>query len=122
MYAERASGDGMAMWRHSYGQVAQRSFILTDAVPVRLVAAGEPCVLHAGDTSGGTPDHVHRFHAVVAPAVTMLRVGPVLTRSPPVYRPTATPDRLVAPRPTTRADVAEWVDHTRRAATGSPAA
>ncbi len=107
------------MWRHSYGVVGHRRFTLGDPQPVRL-AEREHVDLRPGDRSGGTPGYVHRFFATVAPAVTMLRVGPVVDRYSAVYRAEAVPLRAVVPRPTTRADVAEWVDHVFQI-TGAPA-
>lgn len=62
-----------------------------------------------GERSGGAPQHVHRFFAVEAPAATMLRVGPVVRRHSHVYRDDPMPPQIVEPRPTTRADVAEWL-------------
>jgi hypothetical protein len=120
VYEETPSDDGWEMWRHSYPRVGDRRFMLTDPVPVRLRTAGPPVVLRSGDTSGGSPDHVHCFYASSTPAVTMLRVGPVLVDCSHVYRPTAEPEQAVVPRPTSRADVAEWVDHTMRVAVASP--
>jgi hypothetical protein len=68
--------------------------------------------VHAvGGVSGGRPDHIHRFFASKAPAATLLRVGPIVRRSSYVYRPTAEPPQVVAPRPTTRDDVCEWIGY-----------
>ena len=119
-YTERTGGAGLPMWRHSYGQVAHRRFTLTGAVPVRLVESGPPVEHRPGDASGGSPSHIHRFFASVAPAVTMLRVGPVLAPSSIVYRTTPEPRQALAPRPTSLADVAQWVDHARREAGALP--
>jgi len=113
-------GTGQQMWRHAYGQVGHRRFTLTDAAPVHLVESGPPVVFGPGAASGGTPGHIHRFYASKAPAVTMLRVGPVLAASSDVYRSTPEPRQALAPRPTSRADVAEWVDHARREAEVNP--
>jgi len=119
-HAERTGDADVPMWRHSYGQVAHRRFTLTDAVRVRLVQSGPPVVHRPGDASGGSPDHIHRFFASAAPAVTMLRVGPVLEPSSRVYRPTPEPRQALAPRPTSLADVARWVDHARHEAASLP--
>jgi hypothetical protein len=96
-------------------EVGHRRFTLTDAVPVRLVEAGPRVRWRPGDVSGGSPSHVHRFFASSAPAVTMLRVGPVIEPCSHVYRTTPVPPQSMAPRPTSRADVAEWVDYVLRA-------
>jgi hypothetical protein len=115
-YVESPSDDGLPMWRHSYGQVGHRRFALTDAVAVRLVEAGPRVVRGPGETSGGSRHHVHRFFASSAPAVTMLRVGPVLEPFSRVYRATPVPPQSVAPEPTSRAEVAEWVDYVLQVA------
>jgi hypothetical protein len=107
-YREAQQGEGRSMWRHSYGQVGHRRFALVDAHPVHLVQVGGPVVRQAGEASGGSPDHIHRFFASRAPAATMLRVGPVVERSSHVYRPTAEPPQIMAPRPTTATEVGEW--------------
>jgi hypothetical protein len=119
-YTEGTGDAGLPMWCHSYGQVAHRRFTLTDAVPVRLAQSGPPVVHRPGDASGGSPGHIHRFFASAAPAVTMLRVGPVLAPSSSVYRPTPEPRQALAPRPTSLADVARWVDHARHEAASRP--
>lgn len=108
-YAETDAETGTPMWRHTYGQTGHRQFAMADPVPVRVVESGETRVLRTGDRSGGGPQHVHRFFAVEAPAATMLRVGPVVHRQSNVYREDAVPPQIVEPRPTTRADVAEWL-------------
>lgn len=108
-YAETDAETGTPMWRHTYGQTGHRQFAMADPVPVRVVESGETRVLRTGDRSGGGPQHVHRFFAVEAPAATMLRVGPVVHRQSNVYREDAVPPQIVRPRPTTRADVAEWL-------------
>jgi hypothetical protein len=108
-YAETDADTGTPMWRHTYGQTAHRQFAMADPVPVRVVGSGETRVLRSGDRSGGGPQHVHRFFAVEAPAATMLRVGPVTQCHSYVYRDDAVPPQIVEPRPTTRADVAEWL-------------
>jgi hypothetical protein len=108
-YAETDADTGAPMWRHTYGQTAHRQFAMADPVPVRVVGSGEARVLRTGEWSGGSPLHVHRFFAVEAPAATMLRVGPAVQRHSYVYRDDAVPPQIVEPRPTTRADVAEWL-------------
>jgi hypothetical protein len=108
-YAETDADMGKPMWRHTYGQTAHRQFAMADPVPVRVVESGEARVLRTGEWSGGGSQHVHRFFAVEAPAATMLRVGPVVQRQSYVYRDDAVPPQIVEPRPTTRADVAEWL-------------
>jgi hypothetical protein len=108
-YAETDAETGTPMWRHTYGQTGHRQFAMADPVPVRVVESGEARVLRTGEQSGGGPQHVHRFFAVEAPAATMLRVGPVVHRHSHVYRDDAVPPQIVEPRPTTRADVAEWL-------------
>jgi hypothetical protein len=108
-YAETDAETGTPMWRHTYGQTGHRQFVMGDPVPVRVVESGEARVLRTGEWSGGGPQHVHRFFAVEAPAATMLRVGPVVHRQSNVYREDAVPPQIVEPRPTTRADVAEWL-------------
>jgi hypothetical protein len=104
---------GVPMWRHSYGMTGHREFTLCDPVRVAVAANPVPLDWHTGDRSGGAPGHVHRFFAVTAPTVTMLRVGPIRTPFSHVYRADATPQPVLAPRPTTWSDVAEWVDHVR---------
>jgi hypothetical protein len=111
---------GDEVWRHSYGMTEHRRFTLRDPVPVRIVMEPRPHDFHSGDRSGGAPGHVHRFFAVTAPTVTLLRVGPILTPFSHVYRTESAPQPALVPRPTSRADVAEWVDHVRRIATASP--
>jgi len=113
-YREVRSGEGRQMWRHSYGQVGHRRFAFADPVHVHLVEVTGPVVRRAGEASSGTPGHVHRLFASEVPAATMLRVGPVVERSSHVYRPTAEPLQIIAPRPTSRADVAQWVAHLAR--------
>jgi hypothetical protein len=53
----------------------------------------------------------HRFFASKTPAATLLRVGPIVRRFSYVYRPTAERPQVVAPRPTTRDDVREWIGY-----------
>jgi hypothetical protein len=119
-YREAAGDDvGDEMWRHSYGMTGHRRFTLRDPVPVRIVMEASPHDFHTGDRSGGAPGHVHRFFAVTAPTVTLLRVGPILMPFSHVYRTEAAPQPALVPRPTSRADVAEWVDHVRGIATAS---
>ncbi len=118
-YHETESNEGQPIWRHSYGVVGHRRFTLGDPCLVRL-AQREHVDLRPGDRSGGMPGYVHRFFATFAPAVTMLRVGPIVNPTSFVYRAEAVPLRAVVPRPTTRADVAEWVDHVFQI-TGAPA-
>jgi hypothetical protein len=112
---------GEEMWRHSYGMTAHRRFTLSDPVPVRIVAEPRARDYEAGARSGGGPEHVHRFFAVDAPAVTMLRVGPILVPCSQVYRPESAPQPVLVPRPTSRADVGRWVDHVRGLAALAPA-
>jgi hypothetical protein len=107
-YREAPQGKGWPMWRHSYGGVGQRRFTFIDPHPTNLVEVSEPVVRQAGATSGGSPDHIHRFFALRTPAATVLRVGPVVERSSHVYRPTAEPPRIMAPRPTTPTEVGDW--------------
>ena len=109
-FHETESDDGQPMWRHSYGLVGHRRFTLGNPCSVRL-AQQQPADLRPGDRSGGSPGYIHRFFATVAPAATMLRVGPVVDRCSHVYRAEPVLRRAVVPRPTTRADVAEWVDY-----------
>lgn len=113
VYCEAPLGEGMAMWRHSYGQTGHRRFAFVDPERVGLVRQGAPIVRRAGDRHGGPPDHVHRFGAAAAPAVTLLRVGRILRRSSPVYR--AGPESLpmMTPRPTSLGDVTQWLGHVR---------
>jgi hypothetical protein len=121
-YREATDDDtGEEMWRHSYGMTSHRRFTLRDPVPVRVVGDSDPHDFHTGDRSGGAPGHVHRFFAVTAPTVTLLRVGPILTPFSHVYRMESTPQPALVPRPTSRADVAEWIDHVRRIVTAFPA-
>jgi hypothetical protein len=107
-YREVGQREGQPMWRHSYGGVGNRQFTFIDPHPVNLVEVTEPVVRRAGDASGGSPSHIHRFVASQAPAATLLRVGPVLRRSSHVYRLTAEPPQILAPRPTTPTEVREW--------------
>jgi hypothetical protein len=111
VYRGSRSGEGSQMWRHSYGGVGHRRFAFGDPTPVRLAEHGGRRVHAVGDVSGGWPDHIHRFYASKAPAATLLRVGPIVRRSSYVYRPTAEPPQVVAPRPTTRDDVREWINY-----------
>ncbi|HET6950663.1 MAG TPA: hypothetical protein VFI47_09820 [Acidimicrobiales bacterium] len=107
-YAEAPTG-GAPMWRHVYGQTGHRRFSIADPVAVRVAPTGEDRTLRRGDGSRREPGHVHRFYAVTGPAATMLRVGPVVAAHSHVYRVDATPPREITPRPTTRADVVEWL-------------
>jgi hypothetical protein len=107
---------GNEVWRHSYGMTGHRRFTLCDPVPVRIVPEPHPRDYETGARSGGGPKHVHRFFAVDAPAVTMLRVGPILEPYSHVYRTESAPQPALVPRPTSRADVARWVDHVREIA------
>jgi hypothetical protein len=107
-YREARQRKGQPMWRHSYVGVGNRQFAFIDPHPVNLVEVTEPVARRGGDTSGGSPSHIHRFVASQAPAATLLRVGPVLRRSSHVYRLTAEPPQIVAPRPTTPTEVREW--------------
>jgi hypothetical protein len=111
-----AGGDetgGAPMWRHAYGMTGHRRFTLRDPEPVNVIEDPRALDWHTGDRSGGAPGHVHRFFAVSAPTVTMLRVGPILESYSHVYRTDSSPQPVLAPRPTTRADVAKWVAHVR---------
>ncbi len=117
-HAAAAGDPGREMWRHSYGMTGHRRFTLRDPVPVRVVADPVALDWHTGDRSGGAPGHVHRFFAVTAPTVTMLRVGPILLPYSHVYRAESTPRPTLVPRPTSRADAAEWVDHVRTITSG----
>jgi hypothetical protein len=120
-YHEAADDEvGDEMWRHSYGMTGHRRFTLRDPVPVRIVQEPHSYEFHTGERSGGAPGHIHRFFAVTAPTVTLLRVGPILTPFSHVYRTESAPQPALVPRPTSRADVAEWVDHVRRIVTVSP--
>jgi hypothetical protein len=111
VYHESLSGEGWQVWRHTYDRVGHRRFALVDPTPVRLAEPAEPRVHAVGGVSGGRPDYIHRFFASKAPAATLLRVGPIVRRSSYVYRPTADPPQVVAPRPTTRDDVREWIGY-----------
>jgi hypothetical protein len=108
-FTEVDPGVGTPMWRSTYAGVGHRRFAMADPVPMWVLQSGPERVLRAGEISGGGPQHVHRFFAVEAPAATMLRVGPVVHRQSNVYREDAVPPQIVRPRPTTRADVAEWL-------------
>jgi hypothetical protein len=108
-YREAPQDGGRLMWRHSYGQVDHRRFAFVNPHPVHLAQRGGPVVRRAGEASGGSPDHIHRFIPSRAPAATMLRVGPVVKPSSPVYRPTAERSQMLAPQPTTPSEVGEWV-------------
>ena len=108
-YAETSTDEGVPMWRHAYGQTAHRRFALADPVPVRIVPTADNREWTTGDRSGGTPAYTHRFFAVRAPAVTMLRVGPAVEPYSYVYRSDPVPRQAVVPRATTRADVVEWL-------------
>jgi hypothetical protein len=107
-YREVGLREGQPMWKHSYGGVGNRQFTFIDPQPVNLVEVTAAVVWQTGATSGGSPNHIHRFVASQAPAATLLRVGPVLRRSSHVYRLTAELPQIVAPRPTTRTEVREW--------------
>jgi hypothetical protein len=111
LYRESASCEGRDMWRHRYRGIGQRHFAFVDPTPVRLAEHGGRRVHAVGGVSGGRPDHIHRFSASKAPAATLLRVGPIVRRSSYVYRPTAEPPQVVAPRATTRDDVREWIGY-----------
>jgi hypothetical protein len=120
-YHEAADDEvGDEMWRHSYGMTGHRRFTLRDPAPVRIVQEPHSYAFHSGERSGGAPGHIHRFFAVTAPTVTLLRVGPILTPFSHVYRTGSAPQPALLPRATSRADVAEWVDHVRRIVTASP--
>lgn len=114
-YREAGPGEtgGTPMWRHSYGMTGHRRFTLSDPERVRVLQDRDIVDWRTGDRSGGAPGHVHRFFAVTAPTVTMLRVGPILTPYSHVYRADSAPQPVLVPRPTTRTDVAEWIDHVR---------
>jgi hypothetical protein len=107
-YRESSSDEGDLMWRHRFGQTGHRSFELGDSELVRLQRMTETS-LRPGAAAGGSSEKVHRFYAVQAPAATMLRVGPLVARHSSVYRVTRDRPQAVVPRPTTRADVAEWL-------------
>jgi hypothetical protein len=111
VYHESLPGEGRQVWRHSYDRTGHRRFNLVDPTPVRLAEDGVRRVRAVGDVSRGWPGHIHRFFASKAPAATLLRVGPIVRRSSYVYRPTAEPPQVVAPRPTTRDDVCEWIGY-----------
>jgi hypothetical protein len=120
-YREAADHEvGDEMWRHSYGMTGHRRFTLRDPVPVCIVREPHVHDFRTGERSGGAPGHVHRFFAVTAPTVTLLRVGPIVASFSHVYRSESAPQPALVPRPTSRADVAEWVDHVRRIVTDSP--
>jgi hypothetical protein len=114
-YREAADVDtgGTPMWRHSYGMTGHRRFTLCDPEQVDIIEDPKALDWHTGDRSGGAPGHVHRFFPVTAPTVTMLRVGPILTRYSHVYRTDSSPQPVLAPRPTTQVDVAEWLSYVR---------
>jgi hypothetical protein len=111
-YRESASDEGQVVWQHSYPRVGHRRFMLTDPVRVRLVQAAPQVLLRANHRHGGHPNHIHRFYALATPAVTMLRVGPVVDGWSHVYRSTAVRSAAVVPQPTSRRDIAEWIDKT----------
>lgn len=113
VYREAPLGEGAAWWRHSYGQTGHRRFAFVDPEQVGLVPQGEPTIRRAGARHGGPPHHIHRFGAAAAPAVTLLRVGPILRRSSPVYRAEPEPLPVMTPRPTSLSDVTQWVGHIR---------
>jgi hypothetical protein len=117
-YRESSPREGRPMWRHSYSQVGHRRFAFVDATPVCIAEHGLRRVYEVGDASGGSPDHIHRFFPTMAPAATLLRVGPVDRRSSNVYRPTADPPHVVAPRPTTRVEVREWIGYLAQVVEG----
>jgi hypothetical protein len=108
---QESPGEGLPMWRRSYGQVGHRRFAFGEPTPVRIAEDGGQRVRGVGDVSGGWPGHIHRFFASDAPAVTLLRVGPVVRESSYVYRPTSEPPQVIAPRPTTLDDVREWIGY-----------
>jgi hypothetical protein len=110
-FRESAFGEGRPMWRHSYRQIGLRRFAVVGPTSVRLAEHGGVRVHSVGEVSGGSPDHIHRFFATLAPAATLLRVGPIVRQSSYVYRPTAEPPHVIAPRPTTRDDVREWIGY-----------
>jgi hypothetical protein len=112
------SPSGRRMWRHSYAQVGHRRFLLDDPTPVRLVEVAPAFELLAADASGGNPGHVHCFFAAKAPAVTLVRVGTVSSGFSYVYRPTAEPPHVIAPRPTTRDEVREWIGYLAQVVEG----
>lgn len=107
-YRETPWEDGVTVWRHTYGQTAHRRFALAEPVPVRIARKVDR-EWTTGDRAGGSPDYIHRFFAVRAPAATMLRVGPIARRYSHVYRFDPVPRQAVEPRPTTRADVVDWL-------------
>jgi hypothetical protein len=111
VYHESLSGEGSQVWRHTYDRVGHRRFALVDPTPGRLAESAGPRVYAVGSDSGGRPDHIHRFFASKAPAATLLRIGPIVRRFSYVYRPTAEAPQVVAPRPTTRDDVREWIGY-----------
>jgi hypothetical protein len=110
-FRESAIGAGRPMWRHSYRQVGLRRFAVVDPTPVRLAELAEPQVHAVGGVSGGRPEHIHVFSPQLTPAATLLRVGPIVRQSSYVYRPTPEPPHVIAPRPTTRDDVREWIGY-----------
>lgn len=111
VYQKAPRGTGLQVWRHSYDRVGHRRFAMVDPTPVGLAESDWRRAYAVGDVSGGGPDHIHRFFASKAPAATLLRVGPILRRSSYVYRTAAEPPQVVAPRPTTRDDVREWIGY-----------
>lgn len=108
-YREAVSGEGEAMWRHSYRRVRGRRFAFGTASPVHLATVDGRAVHAVGDRSGGTRHHVHRFYASMTPAVTLLRVGPSLTWTSSVYRHTAEPPPITTPRPTSSDELRQWL-------------
>jgi hypothetical protein len=111
VYHESVSREGSPAWRHTYDRVGHRRFAFVDPTAVRLAESADPHVHGVGEVSGGRPDHIHRFFASKAPAATLLRVGPIVRRVSYVYRATAEPPHVVAPRPTTLDDVREWIGY-----------
>jgi hypothetical protein len=114
VYTETSPDHGSPMWRHSYGMVGPRRFILDAPSEVGLDDS-ETRVLGRGARSGGDQNRIHRFWAATSPAVTLLAVESPSRRVSHVYRSEPVLDRGVVPRSTTAGEVATWVDHALRA-------
>ena len=110
-YREAPTGEGEAMWRHSYRRVQGPAVLVRRSEPGSPRRAGRSSGPRVGDLSGGSHDHVHRFYASLTPAVTLLRVGPSVTRTRRSIVRRREPPPITTPRPTTRDDVRQWIGY-----------
>ena len=112
-YKETLWDRDVASWRHSYKRIGDRRWAQAEPVPTWLRCTGGGS-LASGDQATGKPGTIHRFSAVQIPAVTLIRVGPVVGHSH-IYLPQ--PDiHTISPRTISPADITELIDLATRLA------